>query len=97
MFHIENAQVLHSEQIRGTKSSQLERREGEYLVRNVYYRHNKHIDFLRTATTISDHNGEELQLGLVEYRFTDKEHPVSPHTVIFKELISLQCWSEKVE
>ena len=79
VFHIENGQVLHSEQIRGTKSSQLERSEGEYLVRNVYYRHNRHIDFLRTATTISDHNGEELQFGLVEYHFTDEEHPVSPH------------------
>lgn len=37
------------------------------------------IDFLRTATTISDHNGEELQLSLIEYCFTDKEHPGSPH------------------
>ena len=79
VFHIENGQVVHSEQIRGKKSSQLERNEGEYLVRNVYYKHKKYKDFLRTATTISDHTGDELQLGLVEYHFTGTEHSASPH------------------
>jgi len=31
------------------------------------------------ATTISDSAGSELQLGLIEYRFTRSEHHVSPH------------------
>ena len=80
VFRIENGLVVHSEQIRGKRSSQLSRRsEGEYLVRNVYYRHKKYSDFQRTVTTISDHTGDELQLGLVEYHFTGTEHSVSPH------------------
>ena len=80
VFRIENGQVVHSEQIRGKRSSQLSRRsEGEYLVRNVYYRRKKYGDFLRTVTIISDHTGDELQLGLVEYHFTGTEHSVSPH------------------
>ena len=36
VFHIENGLIVHSEQIRGKKSSQLKRSKGEYLVRNVY-------------------------------------------------------------
>ena len=79
VFHIKNGQVVHSEQICGKKSSQIERNEGEYLVRNMYYKHKKYKDFLRTATMISDHTGDELQLGLVEYHFTGTEHSVSPH------------------
>ena len=54
VFHIENGLIVHSAQIRGKKSSQLKRSKGEYLVRNVYYKHKKYPDFLRTATTISD-------------------------------------------
>ena len=36
------------------------------------------VDFLRTATTISDHNGEELQLSLIEYCFTDIHELIRP-------------------
>ena len=80
VFHIENGYVVHSEQIRGKRSRQLSKRsEGEYLVRNVYYRRKNYNDFHRTVTTISDHTGEELQLGLLEYHFTGTEHSVSPH------------------
>ena len=46
------------------------------MVRNVYYRHKKYNDFCRTVTTISDFTGEELQLGMIEYHFKDKEHSV---------------------
>lgn len=45
----------------------------------MYYRRKKYGDFLRTVTIISDHTGDELQLGLVEYHFTGTEHSVSPH------------------
>ena len=36
---------------------------------------------MRTATTISDSTGVELQLGLLEYRFTGRKHHVSPHKI----------------
>lgn len=80
VFRIDNGQVVHSEQIRGKRSSQLSKRSGgEYLVQNVYYRHKNYSDFDRTVTTIADQTGEELQLGLLEYHFTSTEHSVSPH------------------
>ena len=34
---------------------------------------------MHTAMTNSDSTGGELQLGLLEYRFTGSEHHVSPH------------------
>ena len=46
---------------------------------SVYYRHKNYSDFHRTVTTVTDHTGEELQLGLLEYHFTGTEHSVSPH------------------
>ena len=49
------------------------------MVRNVYYRHKNYNDFCRTVTTISDCNGEELQLGMIEYHIKDEEHSLSPH------------------
>lgn len=79
VFITKDGHVLYSEHIRGKKENQRERSEGEYLVRNVYYRHKKYNDFSRTVTTISDCTGEELQLGLIEYHFKDEEHSVSPH------------------
>lgn len=33
---------------------------------------------MRTATTISDSTGGELQLGLLEYCFNGSEHHISP-------------------
>ena len=70
---------MHSSHIREKREDQRQLSEGEYLVRNVYYRHKKYNDFCRTVTTISDIKGEELQLGIIEYHFKDKEHSVSPH------------------
>ena len=63
---------------RGKKSG-LSLKQGQYIVRNVYYRHEKYQDFVRTATTISDSTGGELQLGLLDYRFSRSVHHVSPH------------------
>ena len=65
--------------MRSKNSNSPSLKKGQYLVRNVYHRHKKYKDFLRTATTISDLTGSELQLGLIEYRFKGTEHHVSPH------------------
>ena len=77
LFTIVEGEIVDSYTWRGKKSPPL--KEGQYLVRNVFYRHKKYTDFVRTATTISDSNGSELQLGMIEYRFTGGEHHVSPH------------------
>ncbi|KAJ7375266.1 hypothetical protein OS493_002013 [Desmophyllum pertusum] len=61
------------------KAEQPQLREGEYLIRNLFFRHKNYNDFLRTATTLVDCHGDELQLGLIEYRYTGEEHHVSPH------------------
>lgn len=53
--------------------------DGQYLVKNVFHRHKKYPDFLRTSTTILDCSKTELQLGLIEYRFKKGEYHVSPH------------------
>ena len=79
VFSTKDGHVLHSSHIRGKREDQSQLSEGEYLVRNVYYRHKKYLDFWRTVTTISDCTGEELQLGMIEYHFKDEEHSVSPH------------------
>ena len=64
----------------GKRSSQLSRCSArEYLVQNAYYRHKNYSDFQITVTTISDHTGDELQLGSEEYHFRGSEHSVSPH------------------
>ena len=79
VFTVEADEIVASHTWRGKKSNSPSLKQGQYLVRNVYHRHKKYKDFLRTATTISDSTGRELQLGLIEYRFTGSEHHVSPH------------------
>lgn len=78
VFTIAEDEIVESETWRGKKSG-LSLKQGQYIVRNVYYRHKKYQDFVRTATTISDSTAGELQLGLLEYRFTGSEHQVSLH------------------
>ena len=51
----------------------------QYILTNEFYRHKKYQDFLRASTVILDHNGKELPLALVEYRYNGSEHHVSPH------------------
>ena len=70
---------LHSSHPRGKREDERQLAEGEYLVRNVYYRHKNYNDFCRTVTTISDCTGEELQVGMIEYHIKDEEHSSSPH------------------
>ena len=78
IFKTEDNQILESTLFRGKKSEVPRLNEGEYLVKNVFYRHKKYKDFLRTATTVLDSHGK-LQLGLIEYRYKGEEHHVSPH------------------
>ena len=68
-----------SSHICGKWEDQLKLSEGEYLVQNMYYTHDKYSDFCRTVTMISDFTGEELQLWMIEYHFKDEEHSVSTH------------------
>lgn len=78
VFRIENGNFYIVNRY-GKRSSQLSRcSEREYLVQNAYYGHKNYSDFQITVTTISDHTGDELQLGSVEY-FRGTEHSVSPH------------------
>jgi hypothetical protein len=79
VFTIVDGNIVHSQQVRGKKRTPLARGDNEYLVRNVYYRHKKYHDFSRTVTTMTDHKGEELPLGMIEYHFINVEHSVSPH------------------
>lgn len=79
IFTIEEDQIVESKRWRGKKNNSTSLGQGQYVARNVYHRHKKYQDFVRTATTISDFTGSELQLGLIEYRFTGVEHHVSPH------------------
>ena len=74
-FTIIEDEIVKSETWRGKKSG-LSLKQGQYIVRNVYYRHKKYPDFMRTAMTISD---STRGLGLLEYCFTGSEHHVSPH------------------
>lgn len=78
VFTIVEDEIVESETWRGKKRG-LSLKQGQYIARNVYYRHKKYQDFVRTATTISDSTWGELQLGLLEYRFAGTEHHVSPH------------------
>lgn len=78
VFTVEADEIVASHTWHGKKSNSPSLKQAQYLVRNVYHRHKKYKDFLRTANTISDSTGRELQLGLIEYRFTGSEHHVSP-------------------
>ena len=79
VYTIIDGNIIDSKHVRGSKKKLLALREAEYLVRNVYYRHKKYVDFYRTVTTISDSTGEELQTAMIEYHFCGTEHSVSPH------------------
>lgn len=68
IFKTDSNQILESAMFRGKKSEMPQLREVEYFIRNVFYRRKKYQDFLRTVTTLVDCHGDELQLGLVEYR-----------------------------
>ena len=73
IFRTDSNQILASTMFRGKKSEIPQLREGEYLIRNIFYRHRKYHDFLRTVTTLVDCH------GLIEYRYKGDEHQVSPH------------------
>ena len=79
VFSTKDRHGLHSSHIYGKREDQRQVSEGECLFHNVYYKHKKYNAFCRTVTTISDCTGEELQLGMIEYHFKDKEYSVSPH------------------
>ena len=79
VFTIAEGEIVESYTWRGKKKEGPPLKQSQYIVRNVYHRHKKYQDFVRTSTTISDSSGSELQLGLIEYRFTGSEHRVSPH------------------
>lgn len=53
----------------------------EYLVRKTFYIHKHHRDFKRRVAELVDHNGGCSQFMLIQYVFSDKEHPVQvqPH------------------
>ncbi|CAB4002048.1 Hypothetical predicted protein, partial [Paramuricea clavata] len=55
--------------------------EDELLMTTVYWRHSnqKYSDFRRATTTLKNHQGQDIDLGLVEFYFLNEEHPVSPH------------------
>ena len=79
VFTVEEDEIVGSYTWRGKKSDSPPLKQGQYLVKNVYHRHKKCNNFVRTATTISDSTGSELQLGLIEYCFIGSEHHISPH------------------
>ncbi|CAB3999185.1 Hypothetical predicted protein [Paramuricea clavata] len=79
LYKTEDGEIKYSAKIKGREKNTAKLGRDEYLVKRVYYRHKKYTDFSRITTTITDHTGCELQLGLVEYRFQDQEHHVSPH------------------
>lgn len=79
ILRTENKQIVESTLFKGKTSDYPQLREGEYLIRNVFFRHKKYHDFLRTVTTLRDFTGDELQLGLIEYRYKGEPHHVSPH------------------
>ncbi|XP_031553337.1 uncharacterized protein LOC116290448 [Actinia tenebrosa] len=76
-FVVQGNTVVESQFVRNWKT--LEMTKGQYILKNVFYRHKKYKDFLRTSTVVLDHNGKELPLALLEYRYTGNEHHVSPH------------------
>ena len=79
VFTVEEDEIVGSYTWRGKKSDSPPLKQGQCLVKNVYHRHKKYNDFVRTATTVSDSTGSELQLGLIEYCFMGSEHHISPH------------------
>ena len=79
VFTIAEGEIVESYTWHGKKKESPPLKQSQYIVRNVYHRHKKYQDFVHTSTTISDSSGNELQLGLIEYRFTGSEHHVSPH------------------
>ena len=68
IFKTDSNQILESAMFRGKKSEMHQLREGEYLIRNVFYRHRKYQDFLHTVTTLVDCHGDELQLGFIDIK-----------------------------
>ena len=78
VFTIVEDEIVESRTWRGKKSG-LSLKQEQCIVRNASYRHKKYQDLVRTATTISDSTGGELQLGSLEYRFSGNVHHVSPN------------------
>lgn len=79
LYNAESGEIKYSGKIKGKEKKSAKLNKNEYLVERVYYRHKNYTDFSRIATTIKDHTGGHLQLGLIEYRFLNEEHHVSPH------------------
>ena len=78
VYTILNGKIVASKVWANKRLEDLVMEDGQYLVKNVFHRHKKYPDFLRTSTTILDCSKTELQLGLIEYRFKKEEHHVSP-------------------
>lgn len=76
VFIIVEDEIVESEIWRGKKSG-LSLKQGQYIVRNVYYRYKKYQDFVYTVIIILDFIAGEFQLGLLEYRFIGSEYQVS--------------------
>ena len=79
IFVIRDKKIVNSWFCKGTQPERNQLKRDEYLVRNVFERHKKYIDFVRNSTLVYCCGGQTLPLGLVQYSFTGEEHPVSPH------------------
>jgi len=52
--------------------------EDEYLVLITYWKHAKYSDFSRITTFVSQKDGQEVDLAIVQYQFEGEEHHISP-------------------
>jgi len=79
VFLINDNRVVESHFSKGTKVEKQQLQTGQYMVRNVFEHHKRCNDFNCTSTVITQWDGEELPLGLIQITFAEEEHRISPH------------------
>ena len=75
VFQVEDGNILSS---RRWPRRVRDLEEDEYLVLSTYWKHAKYSDFSRITTVVSQKDGQELDLVLLQYQYEGEEHHISP-------------------
>ena len=78
VFQVEDGNILSSRRWPRRVQDRFDLEEDEYLVLSTYWKHAKYSDFSRITTVVSQKDGQELDLALVQYQYEGEEHHISP-------------------
>ena len=95
VFQVEDGNILSSRRWPRRVQDRFDLEEDEYLVLSTYWKHAKYSDFSRITTVVSQKDGQELDLALVQYQYEGEEHHISPKRPTNEEGIHPDCFKHK--